>query len=124
MKTIHSIVICVFLCILTAHVVYAAGDATRGEQLYESRCIACHALDANRVGPKHRGVYGRKAGAVSDFAYSPALMTSKIIWSETTLNRWLTDPEAFIPGQRMNFRVPSADDRADLIAFLKRASAR
>jgi cytochrome c len=116
--------ICVLLFILTPHMVYAAGDATRGEQLYESRCIACHALDANRVGPKHRGVYGRKAGSVSDFAYSPALITSKIIWSETTLNRWLTDPEAFIPGQRMNFRVPSADDRADLIAFLKRASAR
>jgi cytochrome c len=59
-----------------------------------------------------------------DFAYSPALAAAKIIWSETTLNRWLTDPEALVPGQRMNFRVPSADDRADLIAFLRRESGK
>jgi cytochrome c len=45
-------------------------------------------------------------------------------WSDTTLNRWLTDPEALIPGQRMNIRVLSADDRADLIAFLRRESGK
>ena len=103
---------------------HGAGDAVRGEQLYESRCIACHSLDTNRIGPKHRGVYGRKAGSVQDFAYSMALASSQIVWSETTLNRWLTDPEALIPGQRMNFRVQSTDDRADLIAFLRRASGK
>jgi cytochrome c len=102
--------------------VSAAGEAARGEQLYESRCIACHSLDANRVGPKHRGVYGRQAGTVPDFAYSAALASSHIVWSEATLNRWLTDPEGLIPGQRMNIRVLSADDRADIIAFLRRES--
>jgi cytochrome c len=51
-----------------------------------------------------------------------ALVGSKIVWSDTTLNRWLTNPEALIPGQRMNFQVQSAEDRADLIAFLRRAS--
>ena len=104
--------------------VHADGDALRGEQLYESRCVACHSLDANRVGPQHRGVYGRKAGSVPDFTYSAALAASKIVWSDTTLNRWLTDPEALIPGQRMNFRVLSADDRADIIAFLRRESVK
>ena len=111
-----------FLSGAASGLVQAAGDASRGEQLYDSRCIACHSLDENRVGPKHRGVYGRKAGSVPDFAYSMALTASKIVWSDTTLNRWLTNPEALIPGQRMNFQVRSAEDRADLIAFLRRES--
>jgi cytochrome c len=118
------LVAALFLSIAASSLVHAAGDATRGEQLYESRCMACHSLDANRVGPMHRGVYGRKAGSVPDFAYSVALSFSPIVWLDTTLNRWLTDPEALIPGQRMNIRVLSADDRADLIAFLRRASGK
>jgi len=102
--------------------VQAASDAVRGEQLYESRCIGCHSLDANRVGPMHRGVYGRRAGAVDDFDYSPALADSTVVWDDDTLDRWLTDPESVISGQRMNFRVTTAADRADIIAFLKRES--
>jgi cytochrome c len=121
---ITVLVAALFLSIAAASFVHAAGDATRGEQLYESRCIACHSLDANRVGPMHRGVYGRKAGSVPDFAYSVALTSSTVVWSDTTLNRWLTDPEALIPGQRMNFRVMSADDRADIITFLRRESGK
>jgi cytochrome c len=119
---ITILVAALFFSIAASSLVHAAGDATRGKQLYESRCMACHSLDANRVGPMHRGVYGRKAGSVPDFAYSVALTSSPIVWSDTTLNRWLTDPEALIPGQRMNIRVLSADDRADLIAFLRRES--
>lgn len=101
-----------------------AGDPARGEQLYESRCIACHSLDANRVGPMHRGVYGRKAGSVPGFAYSPALTASSVVWTADTLDRWLTDPQSLIPGQRMNFRVALPDDRADIIAYLKQESGR
>ena len=121
---IAVLVAALLLSPVTSSLVHAAGDATRGEQLYESRCMACHSLDANRVGPMHRGVYGRKAGSIPDFAYSVALTSSPIVWSDTTLNRWLTDPEALIPGQRMNVRVLSADDRADLIAFLRRESGK
>ena len=121
---ITVLVAALFLSTAALSLVHAAGDATRGEQLYESRCMACHSLDANRVGPMHRGVYGRKAGSVPDFAYSVALTSSPIVWSDTTLNRWLTDPEALIPGQRMNIRVLSDNDRADLIAFLRRESGK
>ena len=121
---ITVLVAALFLSTAASSLGHAAGDATRGEQLYESRCMACHSLDANRVGPMHRGVYGRKAGSVPDFAYSVVLTSSPIVWSDTTLNRWLTDPEALIPGQRMNIRVLSADDRADLIAFLRRESGK
>jgi cytochrome c len=97
----------------------ADGDAARGEELYNSRCIACHSPDVNRVGPRHRGVLGRQAGSLADFNYSEAVRNSGIIWDEQTLGRWLANPQAFIPGQRMNFRVANPQDRADIIAYLK-----
>lgn len=97
----------------------AAGDPTHGEELYNSRCIACHSPDANRVGPKHRGVLGRVSGTVPDYAYSKAVKAAKVTWDEQTLDKWLTNPQAFIPGQKMNFRVNDPADRADIIAYLK-----
>jgi cytochrome c len=96
-----------------------AGDAARGEEIYNSRCIACHSPDANRVGPRHRGVVGRIAGSLPDFTYSKAVKASGVVWDEQTLDQWLANPQAFIPGQRMNFRVNDPADRADIIAFLK-----
>jgi len=100
----------------------AAGDAAHGEQLYLSRCGACHSMDDNRAGPAHRGVFGRKAGLAPGFDYSPALKASGIVWNEKTLGRWLTNPEKLVRGQKMGFSVPDAKDRADLIAYLKKAS--
>jgi len=104
--------------------VRADADPERGAQLYESRCIGCHSLDANRIGPMHRGVYGRRAGAVPGFDYSPALKKAALVWDAATLDRWLTDPQALVPGQRMNFRVAAERDRADIIAFLRRESGK
>lgn len=100
----------------------AGGDAARGQQVYESRCGGCHSLDSSRVGPRHRGVFGRRAGAVPDFSYSPALAMAKVIWNASTLDQWLRNPEAFLPGQRMNIRVQTEQDRADIIAFLRAES--
>ena len=96
----------------------AAGDGARGRELYETRCIACHSIDADRVGPRHRGLIGRRAGSVATFDYSPALRAASLLWDAATLDRWLADPEATIPGQKMNYRVADARDRADLIAYL------
>jgi cytochrome c len=100
----------------------AAGDADKGAALYQARCTACHSLDYNGVGPAHRGVFGRQAARAPGFAYSAALKSAQVVWNEDTLDRWLADPERFVPGQRMGVNVPEANDRADLIAFLKRAS--
>jgi cytochrome c len=99
-----------------------AGDPARGESLYETRCIGCHALDDNRVGPRHRGVFGRRAGSVPDFDYSAAVKRSRIVWNERTLERWLSNPEQLIPGQKMGYQVAQPQDRTDLIAYLKRES--
>jgi cytochrome c len=90
--------------------------------LYESRCIACHSIESNRVGPRHRGVFGRRAGALEDYDYSAAVAGSEIVWDAAALDRWLEKPEALIPGQRMNIQVAAPVDRADIIAYLKEES--
>ena len=98
--------------------VFAAGDAAHGEALYQG-CQDCHSLDKNDVGPRHRGVFGRKVGSLPDFSYSDAVKNSGVVWNEINLDKWLTDPQAFIPGARMFYHLDSAKDRADIIAFLK-----
>jgi len=95
-----------------------AGDADRGEQIYQA-CTDCHSLDKNDVGPRHRGVFGRKAGSLPDYDYSDALKSANIVWNEETLDKWLTDPQAFVPGVRMFFHLDNPQDRADVIAYLK-----
>jgi cytochrome c len=96
----------------------AAGDAGRGEALYEG-CQDCHSLDKNEVGPRHRGVYGRKAGSLPDYSYSDALKNSNIVWDENTLGQWLADPQKFLPGTKMFYHLDNEQDRADVIEFLK-----
>lgn len=98
------------------------GDATKGQTLWESRCTGCHSLDQNRVGPKHRGVYGRTAGTAEGFTYSQGVKNSGVVWNEASLDTWLTNPQEFIPGARMAFRVSTEPDRADIIAYLKSLS--
>src|SRR5579872_4149576 len=92
----------------------ASGDAARGETLYQ-QCEDCHSIDENDVGPMHRGVVGRLAGTVPDYDYSPALRNAKIPWTEENLDKWLTNPQEFIPGARMFYIVKDPRDRADII---------
>ena len=97
-----------------------ADDAPeRGRALYRENCSACHAPDFNGAGPAHRGVVGRLAGTVPGFTYSPALKDAGFVWTPERLDRWLTDPEAVRPGQRMGVSVADAAERADLIAYLR-----
>lgn len=98
----------------------------RGVQLYRA-CIACHSLvpDRNMTGPSLAGIWQRKAGSLDSFRrYSPAFKTAELVWDEKSLDAWLKAPAAFIPGNRMTFPgIPESRQRADLIAFLKAASA-
>jgi cytochrome c len=101
----------------------ADGDPTRGEQIYH-RCQGCHSIDANRVGPRHAGLFGRPAGSLDDYNYSDAMRASGVVWDEPTLDQFLTAPRKFIPGTKMPFAgIPDAQERADLIAYLKQATA-
>jgi cytochrome c len=94
------------------------GDPSRGETLYQG-CMDCHSIDKNDVGPSHRGVVGRHAGIIEGYDYSKALKNSGLTWDEPTLDRWLTDPGALVPGTKMFYEVQSQQDRADIIAYLK-----
>ena len=80
--------------------------------------MGCHSLDDNDVGPKHRGVVGRKAGAVPGYSYSAALKGSGIVWTPEKLNLWLTNPQKLVPGAKMFFSVANPKQRADIIAYL------
>jgi cytochrome c len=115
-RSAFCVVVCAFAS--SAEAGGPVGDADRGEKLYQA-CTDCHSLDSNDVGPRHRSVYGRKAGSLPDYRYSDALKSVNIVWNEETLDKWLTDPQAFIPGVRMAFHLDSAQDRADVIAYLR-----
>jgi cytochrome c len=95
------------------------GDAVRGKAVFEKRCTGCHAMEADREGPRLAGVYGRKAGSVAGFAYSVGLKNSEITWTDATLERWLSDPDLVVKDNNMSIGVPKAEERRDLIAFLK-----
>jgi len=98
------------------------GDAARGARIYD-RCIACHSLTRNRTGPRHCGLFGRRAGGVPGFAYSRAMATSGVIWGNESLDRFLEAPLKALPGTKMGYAgVKDPQDRADLIAYLRSAA--
>jgi len=102
----------------------ADGDAARGEARFQE-CAACHKLEAgaNEVGPSLHDVFMRKAGELADFRYSPAMKRSGIIWTAETLDKYIADPQALIPANRMPYAgMATAGDRADLIAYLQKAT--
>jgi cytochrome c2 len=75
-------------------------------------------LSAFSTMPAHAGVWGRRAGSAKAFEYSPALARSRIVWNQASLRAWLIDPEKLIPGQRMGYRLPKPQERADVVAYL------
>ena len=76
------------------------GNAERGEEIY-TRCMACHTLAHNRVGPRHCGLFGRKAGSVPNYAYSTAMKKYGVTWNEETLDRFIENPLKTVPGTKM-----------------------
>jgi cytochrome c len=113
-----------FMTLLPAGAARADGDAVRGEAKFQD-CAACHKLEAgaNNLGPSLHGIFERKAGELADFRYSPAIKRSGIVWTPETLDTFITDPQATVPGNRMPYAgMAGPSDRADLIAYLQRAT--
>lgn len=104
----------------------AAGDAAAGQKIF-NKCRACHVADktTNRVGPHLADVIGRKAGSVENFKYSDAMKAAGdngLTWTEENLAKYMKEPKAFIPGNRMAFVGLKKDEEiADLIAYLEAA---
>ncbi|MEQ1510334.1 MAG: c-type cytochrome [Sphingopyxis sp.] len=97
----------------------ATVPALNGAALYQSRCGGCHSIAANRVGPAHRGVVGRRAGSFAGYSYSPQLRGSNIVWTPANLDRWLQGPQAMVRGSRMFTTVANPAERAAIIAYLR-----
>lgn len=102
------------------------GDAAElldGESIYQ-QCIGCHSPDRNRTGPLHCGLFGRVAGSVEDYNYSPAMKKSKITWSRETLDHFLQAPLTAVPGTSMGYLgIKDSLERQALIDFLESLSA-
>jgi cytochrome c len=116
--------VALFVMLQLAGVARADGDAARGEARFQD-CAPCHKLEAgaNNVGPSLHSIFMRKAGELADFRYSPAIKRSGIIWTPETLDKFVTDPQALVPTNRMPYAgMASAGDRADLIAYLQNAT--
>jgi cytochrome c oxidase assembly protein subunit 11 len=97
-------------------------DPAEGQAIFGEQCVACHALDTNKYGPKLGGVFGRRAGTAAGYDYSAALKKAGLIWSTDSLNRWLAGPQKFIPGVKMPVRVPDPIARRDIVAYLQQES--
>ena len=98
--------------------------APAGKDLFDKRCGGCHALDRDKEGPRLGNVFGRAAGSVDSFQYSDGLKKSNLVWTDETLDRWLTDTESLVPNNDMAFRVEKPEERRAIVAFLKRSAGK
>src|SRR4051812_11659641 len=98
-----------------------AQDLAAGEKLF-FQCRACHQVGdtaRNAAGPVLNGLFGRKAGMVEGFTYSPANKNSGLTWDEATFREYIKDPKAKIPGTKMVYPGVKDDKKVDdLIAYL------
>ncbi len=110
------------LLLAAAQATLAAGDAKRGAQIFR-QCMACHSNEEGEhmTGPSLARIWARKAGTVEGFQrYSDALKHADVTWNEATLDKWLADPERFIPRTTMTFAgLKQPRDRQDVAAYLK-----
>ena len=99
-----------------------AGQPPSGEDLFKRQCATCHTIhagDPKRQGPTLDGVFGRKAGSVADFHYSPGFAKADWTWDEAHLDPWITNPQAVIPGAIMPYHQAKPEIRAAIIGYLK-----
>jgi cytochrome c len=114
------------LCVLAVMVLgsssaLAAGDVVAGKQVFATTCGACHSTEpgANKIGPSLARIFGSKSGAVPGYDFSAALKAANITWDETALDKFLQNPAADVHGTTMFISVPNAENRENIIAYLK-----
>lgn len=115
----HKIILKILFFVTSLPGFDAAADTLKGKEIYARTCSACHSINVHRIGPYHKGVFGRKAGTLDDYDYSPALKKSKITWNDKTLIKWLKNPNEFVPNSKMGFSLQSDEDIIHIIDFLR-----
>jgi cytochrome c len=123
----YALLVITMIVLLSASPTPAAdGNAALGARAFRA-CAACHSVEANRnmTGPSLAEVWNRKAGRLASFPrYSDAMKSSEVIWNDETLDAYLKNPAAFMPGNHMTFPgVPDEKMRSAIIAFLKQISS-
>lgn len=100
-----------------------AQEDDKGMLEFNNACRTCHSLNEgdNRLGPNLHGIVGRQAGAAEGFQYSPAVKGAKIAWTEENLDKFITNPEGFLPGNTMKpfAGIDNAESRKAIIDYLK-----
>jgi len=99
-------------------------SAERGAEVW-AKCKACHTVEPggrNIVGPNLHRVFGRRAGALANYNYSPAMKAANLVWNDETLDRYLAATVDYLPGTKMYGGLALKQDRVDLIAWLKDAT--
>jgi cytochrome c len=99
----------------------SAATYARGRSVF-GQCRSCHFVEAgagDSIGPNLHEVFGRRSGTGRNFRYSPAMRNAGLTWDAATLDRYLENPRATVPGTLMVFAgVQRPEDRRDVIAFL------
>jgi cytochrome c len=122
MSAIRSVRSFALAALLAAPAAYA-GDAANGEVLFmASGCPACHGVikdDNAKVGPNLVGVVGRQAGTTQSLlGPSENMKKYGVTWSTETLDEFLANPSAKVPGTAMTGILADPQQRADVIAYL------
>lgn len=100
----------------------ASADAAAAAPEAFAVCSACHSVNKgeNGIGPSLAGIYGTKAGIVEGFDFSPQLVESGITWDDASLDKWLTNPQAMVPGTKMSYAgMTDAAKRKEIIEYIK-----
>lgn len=100
----------------------AADGAASGQALYQSKCGGCHSVDADRVGPRHRNVVGRRIASVPGYAYSPALKKLGGVWTPARLDQFLRGTQKMAPGSKMYLQLDDPNQRRLIVAYLQSVS--
>src|SRR4029079_1130161 len=128
MRMVFSLAVAGLTVVALTSSALAEGDAAKGKAAF-AKCAICHQVGPGAktlVGPELNGIVGRKAASVADYTMYSAGMKklgdSGLVWTEENIDKWIANPKAMIPDSTMALAfpgVPDAQERADIIAYLK-----